>query len=33
MDERLGKIADLDKNINPDNLIYKYKGNSADRKF
>ena len=33
MDERLGKIADLDKNINPDNLIYKYKGNSADGKF
>ena len=33
MDERLEKIADLDKNINPDNLIYKYKGNSADRKF
>ena len=27
------KITDLDKNVNSDDLIYRYKGNTADVKF
>ena len=33
LDERLEKITDLDKKVNSDELIYRYKGNIADRKF
>ena len=32
-DERLEKITKLDKKVNPDNLIYKYKGLTIDSKF
>ena len=31
--ERLEGITDLDKNVNSDDLIYRYKGNTADVKF
>ena len=33
MDERYEKITDLDKKVNSDDLIYRYKGNTADVKF
>ena len=33
VDERSEKITDLDKKINSDDLIYRYKGNTADVKF
>ena len=33
VDERLEKITDLDKKVNSDDLIYRYKGNTADVKF
>ena len=33
VDERLEKITDLDKKVDSDNLIYRYKGNTADAKF
>ena len=33
MDERLEKITDLDKKVNSDDLIYRYRGNAADVKF
>ena len=33
VDERLEKITDLDKKVNSDDLIYRYKGNTADLKF
>ena len=33
VDERLEKTTDLDKNINSDDLIYRYKGNIADVSF
>ena len=33
VDERLEKITDLDKKVNSDDLIYRYKGNIADVKF
>ena len=33
LDERLQKIADLDKKINSDDLIYRNKGNIADVNF
>ena len=33
VDERREKIADLDKNVNSDDLIYRYRGNTADVKF
>ena len=33
VDERCEKITDLDKNVNSDDLIYRYKGNTADVKF
>ena len=33
VDERREKITDLDKNVNSDDLIYRYKGNKADEKF
>ena len=32
-DQRLEEITKLDKNVNPDDLIYKYKGPTADVKF
>ena len=31
--ERLEKIANLDGKVNSDNLIYRYKGNTADEDF
>ena len=31
--ERLDKITDLDKKVNSDDLIYRYKGKFADTKF
>ena len=33
VDERIEKITDLDEKVNSDNLIYKYKGYTADIKF
>ena len=33
IDERLEKITDLDKRVNRDDLIYRYKGKAADTKF
>ena len=33
VDERREKITDLDKNVNSDDLICRYKGNKADEKF
>ena len=33
VDERLKKITDLDKKVNSDDLIYRYKGKFADTKF
>ena len=33
VDERLGKITNLDKRVNSGDLIYRYKGNTADSKF
>ena len=33
VDERLEKIVDLGKNVNSDDLIYKYKSNTVDAKF
>ena len=33
VDERCEKITDLDKKVNSNDLIYKYKGNTADAKF
>ena len=33
VDEELEKIVDLDKNVNTNDLIYKYKGNTVDAKF
>ena len=33
VDETLEEITKLDKKINPDYLIYKYKGSTADEKF
>ena len=33
VDERREKITDLDKNVNSDDLIYRYKGNTADVNF
>ena len=32
-DERLDEITELDKKVNLDNLIYKYKGPTVDAKF
>ena len=32
-DERLKKITDLDQRVNSNDLIYRYKGNTADAKF
>ena len=31
--ERFEEITRLDKEVNPDNLIYRYKGSLADAKF
>ena len=33
VDERLDEITRLDGKVNPDNLIYRYKGKTTDRKF
>ena len=33
VDERFEKITDLDKKVNSDDLIYRYKGNTAVIKF
>ena len=33
IDERLEKITDLDKRVNHDDLIYRYKGKLVDTKF
>ena len=33
VDERLEKITDLNKKVNSDDLIYRYKGNTVDVKF
>ena len=33
VDERLEKITDLDKKVNSNDLIHRYKGNTADAKF
>ena len=33
VDERLEKITNLDKKVNSDDLIYRYKGNIADVNF
>ena len=33
LDERIEKINNLDKKINSDDLIYRYKGRTADAKF
>ena len=33
VDERLEDITNLDKKVNPDNMIYRYKGSTADAKF
>ena len=33
VDERLEEITKLDKNVNQDDLIYRYKGPTADAKF
>ena len=33
MDERLEKVIDLDKEVNSDDLICRYKGNTADLNF
>ena len=33
VDRRIEKITNLDKNINSDDLIYRYKGNTANAKL
>ena len=33
VDQRLEKITDLDEKVNSNDLIYRYKGNTADAKF
>ena len=33
VDERLEEITDLDKKVDSADLIYRYKGKSADAKF
>ena len=33
MEERLEKITDLDENVNGDDLIYRYKGNTPNLNF
>ena len=33
MDERLEEITDLDKKVNSDDLIHRYKGNNPDLNF
>ena len=33
VDKRLEEITNLDKKVNSDDLIYRYKGNTADAKF
>ena len=33
LDEKLGEITDLDKKFDLDNLIYEYKGLTADEEF
>ena len=33
VDKKLNKITELDEKVNHDDLIYRYKGNTADEKF
>ena len=33
VDKRLEEITNLDKKVNSDDLVYRYKGNTADAKF
>ena len=33
IDQRLEETTDLDKNVDSDNLIYRYKGRTADADF
>ena len=33
LDKRLEEITKLDEKVNPDDLIYRYKGSTADEKF
>ena len=33
VDERLGEITKLDEKVNPDDLVYRYKGKIPDEKF
>ena len=33
IDERLEEITKLDKEVNPDDLIYRYNSSTADHKF
>ena len=33
VDERFEEITKLDKEVNPDDLIYRYNGSTADEKF
>ena len=33
MDERLEKVTDLDKKVNSNDLIYRYKGNTPHLNF
>ena len=33
VDERLEKVTDLDERVNSNDLIYRYKGKTADEKF
>ena len=33
VDQRLNKITELDKKVNHNDLVYKYKGDSPDEKF
>ena len=32
-DKRLNEISELDKKVNPDDLIYRYKGNTSNEEF
>ena len=33
VDEKLKKVTKLGKKVNPDDLMYRYKGSTADEKF
>ena len=32
-DKKLNEINELDKKVNPDDLIYRYKGNTSNKEF